>query len=340
LGAHPVFVEVADLHPSGQELFEAEDVLGRRPAALDPSLNLLIDRLTVEGARDGGRTATLFNEPRDGRLFGQGLVHAAILAQPFHVAQSKHALALHSVVMPNVAMSRQTIGARLRDFAALPPLNWTAKELAERLGISYETLRRWINGDMAPNRRRVKAICEILHVSPEWVLLGLSNGHAEKRTGSTLTGLADAPEGPESDDLNRAAQLAIPFLMWSQVTLANLYNDDESLNLINRAPCASASVTRRSKRLAIGDSAMEPLLSVGDSVQIEPDMAAEPGDIVLVRDSAQAHHLREYRARPGGAFEAYPHNPAYATLESVRDGLDVIAVATHFIRELRRRLPP
>jgi len=224
----------------------------------------------------------------------------------------------------------QTIGERLRDYAAGPPLRWTQTQLAKELGVSTETLRKWITGETAPNRARVGRICQVLGVTPEWVVHGMS--HPPDNIPSQI----GAVEG--IDDVNALQMVLVPLLTWSQITLANLYNDDEALNIAPRV-VATARSTRRTKHLQVPDDAMQPTLLIGDSVQVEPGAEAQPGDVVVVKDANARHYLREFRDRGAGEFDAAPHNVTHATLNSKRDGLSVEAVVTHVIRPLRRHGP-
>lgn len=56
--------------------------------------------------------------------------------------------------------------------AAREHKGWTLAQFADQLGVSYETVRKWVVGTTAPNRNRIKRICELLPVSPEWVMFG------------------------------------------------------------------------------------------------------------------------------------------------------------------------
>ena len=227
-------------------------------------------------------------------------------------------------------MPAQTIGERLRDFAAGPPLRWNQKRLATELGVSTETLRKWITGETAPNRARIARICEVLSVTPEWVAHGVSPAVDNIPSQVVLEGI---------DDVNALQLMLVPLLTWSQVALVNLYNDDEALNITPRVVATSKS-TRRTKHLQVADDAMHPTILVGDSVQVEPGLEASPGDVVLVKDVKERRYLREYRDRGAGEFDAAPHNTVHATLQSARDGLTIEAVVTHVIRPLRRLVPP
>lgn len=52
-------------------------------------------------------------------------------------------------------------------------------ELCERLGVSEPTVSRWVNGTRTPNYKYLGGLCEILGVSPAW-LLGLEERQQAK----------------------------------------------------------------------------------------------------------------------------------------------------------------
>jgi hypothetical protein len=74
------------------------------------------------------------------------------------------------------------------------------------------------------------------------------------------------------------------------------------------------------------DDAMAPRVRVGQTIKFDRTIEPRPGDGVLVRDASGAPYFRLYRAGRPGEWEAHALNEAYRPLDSVRDGLQVIAV--------------
>jgi predicted XRE-type DNA-binding protein len=74
------------------------------------------------------------------------------------------------------------------------------------------------------------------------------------------------------------------------------------------------------------DDALSPRLPRGTAVVFERASAAQPGECVLVRDKRGATHMRRYVQGISAAFTAQALNDAYASLDSERDGLVVLAV--------------
>lgn len=227
--------------------------------------------------------------------------------------------------------TEKTITERLLDVATAPPFNMTKKGFAEAIGMSYEGVRKWglPSGASRPNASTLARISEVLgsQATPEWVLFGLGPGPSNAA--------GDSSPKDEPENMKLALLLSIPLLAWSEVGLVSLPNDDPALSKTRRV-MASRSATKRTKQIEVPDDSMAPTLLPGDAVQVEPGETPQPGDVVLVKDGAGKHYIREYRERPR-TFEAHPHNPVFSTLEAVRDGLVVAAVATHYVRPLRRK---
>jgi phage repressor protein C with HTH and peptisase S24 domain len=64
-----------------------------------------------------------------------------------------------------------TIGERLVQYAKAEK-GWNKTQLAAKLEVSYETLRKWVTGEIAPNRNRTAQIADILGVTVEWITHG------------------------------------------------------------------------------------------------------------------------------------------------------------------------
>ena len=74
------------------------------------------------------------------------------------------------------------------------------------------------------------------------------------------------------------------------------------------------------------DDAMAPKASKGTKVQFDRNRSPEPGDALLVKDRAGVVHFREYRLKRSGGWEGFAYNPAYPTLDSDAEPLEVVAV--------------
>ncbi|WP_454731470.1 MULTISPECIES: hypothetical protein [Cupriavidus] len=63
-----------------------------------------------------------------------------------------------------------TIGQRIR--SALMRLDKTPKWLSSQVGVSYETVRKWLSDESAPKRGRVTAVAVALGLSEETLMFG------------------------------------------------------------------------------------------------------------------------------------------------------------------------
>lgn len=165
-------------------------------------------------------------------------------------------------------------------------MNYTMKELAEKVGVSEGTISRWESGDISNMRRdKIVNLAKTLHISPaaimEW-------DEQEQRTNAIRIPV-----------LGRVAA-GIPIEMvedvidWEEI-------DDETAKL---GVIFALSIK--------GDS-MEPRIVSGDVVIVRQQDDAESGDIVIVSvngDDATCKRLRKYK----DGIELVPSNPAYPPL--------------------------
>ncbi len=64
-----------------------------------------------------------------------------------------------------------TISERI--FERLKQLNMTQKEFGERTGILPSTISEWKKNKTNPSSEKIMPICEVLDVTPEWLLSGI-----------------------------------------------------------------------------------------------------------------------------------------------------------------------
>lgn len=89
----------------------------------------------------------------------------------------------------------ETIGARVERLAK-EKKGWTLAQLAAALSVSYETLRKWVKGDTAPNRRRVEHLSKLLESSPDYIVFGVGGGATivQVKTTSKAAGVVEITE--------------------------------------------------------------------------------------------------------------------------------------------------
>lgn len=174
-------------------------------------------------------------------------------------------------------------------------------QLAERLGISFQAVAKVRDGGAFGSANNIKA-AKLLGLNPEW----LATGKGPVRAGE------NSPPAAGTQLSAQAFQgVASAFILPVSVTWEQLMQSKElPERFVIEAP----------------DEALTPSLPRGTSVVFERASTAQPGDCVLVQDSRGARYMRRYVQGVGGAFTAQAINDAYVSLESARDGLQVLAV--------------
>lgn len=166
--------QVAHLHAFGKERLKSEQVMRARPPARDPPLDLLLDRIPVEPATEFSHASNVIDDALD---VGLGVVHAAHLIHVSRVAQQERVQFscddLNPIWCEHPVMN-ESIGARVLR-RAHDLYGWGPQELADAVGVSYETVRKWRSDETAPNRRRMAVLAELLQVSTYWLMTGKSN---------------------------------------------------------------------------------------------------------------------------------------------------------------------
>jgi transcriptional regulator with XRE-family HTH domain len=110
------------------------------------------------------------NAQQLGRLPASDLSSCADRTQHFSVLQLVSALNTEPGLRDISAMD-ETIGMRVAAFAA-KNLDINKMQLAQELGVQYETVRKWVKGSTEPNPTQRKKIADLLGKSEQWVLFG------------------------------------------------------------------------------------------------------------------------------------------------------------------------
>ena len=66
-----------------------------------------------------------------------------------------------------------TIGDKI--FKRMKQLNMSQKEFSERTGISQSTISEWKTKRTNPTSEKIMIICQVLKITPEWLLSGSMN---------------------------------------------------------------------------------------------------------------------------------------------------------------------
>jgi SOS-response transcriptional repressor LexA len=104
----------------------------------------------------------------------------------------------------------------------------------------------------------------------------------------------------------------------------------------------SEEVSRWTFALEITGTSMLPEFRAGDRVIIDPELAPNPGDYVVAKNTSEEATFKKYKLRGIDAsgnniFELVPLNDEYATLRSDIDHLKIIGVMVEHRKKYRRK---
>lgn len=212
--------------------------------------------------------------------------------------------------MATIVQHRLGIVATMVDYkdrlaAAMTDAKVSTRQLAKSIGISYQAVKKVLDGDS----RSFTAInndlaAKRLNVSPTWLATGEEEAQYEQSRTPTALTLAESPKEYNTPP---------PTLKWEHIMQGKL-----------------------PERFAIEivDNSMElsdpPSMRIGDIALFRCCRKEEvkPGDVVLVADREDNLYIRKIQSRTPSRWQAVARNSAYTVLDSVEDGLRVIAVQT------------
>lgn len=209
----------------------------------------------------------------------------------------------------------QTVGERLRDHVAAAK-GWSLAQLASELGVSYETVRKWVTGDNAPNRNRTNQIAELLGKTPEWVLFGtVEDASPEVEPAGQLKPRLHVPvvgevKGGENGFLD---ELQYP-----------VGHGEGFVEFPTSDPNAYAVRVR-------GES-MHPRYRAGEFVVIEPSIEPQEGDDVIVTCVNGRKMLKELSRMRDGEVELRSVNNGFAPITLQADEVDSIQLVAGRVR--------
>lgn len=179
--------------------------------------------------------------------------------------------------------------------------------VAERAGLNPDTLMQVIKGTLLPPRRDGTR-------SPR--SLGNEAARQIEEAFELGVGWFDEADSPT---------VGMPLDMAHVVSLTQF--DDPPL--LNWEDLLNAPLPERFT-LKLPDDAMAPRAPAGTLVRFVRSSEARQGDGVLVRDAAGNVYFRRLQQRTPTHWRAVPANDAFAALDSIADGLVVIAVLTGY----------
>jgi transcriptional regulator with XRE-family HTH domain len=201
-----------------------------------------------------------------------------------------------------------TLGQRLkfaRDRAGI-----TQGELANDAGIKQGDVSKIENGRILKTTA-IARLADVLGVSALWLEIGSGDDQEELAFVQRVD--ADMPllsrKTPSSEGvaqlLIQSARQTAPRLTWEQIQKMETLPEEFELELV--------------------DDAMAGRAPKGSIITFKTADAPAAGEAFLVRDRRGEIYFRECRLKPGGGWIAYAYRPAFPTLDSDEDGLQVIA---------------
>ena len=217
-------------------------------------------------------------------------------------------------------------GERLE--AALKARNTTISQLASGMGVSYQAVKRVIDGlskaFSAANNTKAAAF---LRISPDWLATGQGSMEMGFDANAKPAPLGMRPY-PVISSIQAGAlkEISTPYAPGDGFDVE--YGDDDT--------------SQWSFFLEIEGDSMLPDFRPGDRVLIDPEVTPRPGDFVAARNTKQEATFKKYRVRGLDAsgnevFELVPLNDDYPTLRSDEQHLCVIGTMIEHRRKFRRK---
>ena len=217
-------------------------------------------------------------------------------------------------------------GERLE--AALKARNTTISQLASGMGVSYQAVKRVIDGlskaFSAANNTKAAAF---LRISPDWLATGQGSMEMGFDANAKPVPLGMRPYPVISSvQAGILKEIAVPYGPGDGFDVE--FGDDDT--------------SKWSFFLEIEGDSMLPDFRQGDRVLIDPEVTPRPGDFVAARNTKQEATFKKYRVRgidESGAeiFELVPLNDNYPVLRSDEHHLVVIGTMIEHRRKFRRK---
>ena len=217
-------------------------------------------------------------------------------------------------------------GERLE--AALKARNTTISQLASGMGVSYQAVKRVIDGlskaFSAANNTKAAAF---LRISPDW----LATGQGSMEMGFDANA-KPVPLGMRPYPVISCVQAG----MLKEINVP--YGPGDGFDV----EFGDDDTSKWSFFLEIEGDSMLPDFRPGDRVLIDPEVTPRPGDFVAARNTKQEATFKKYRVRGidelgAEIFELVPLNDNYPVLRSDEHHLVVIGTMIEHRRKFRRK---
>lgn len=229
------------------------------------------------------------------------------MASVFSMAQLNHALLLNASMFYRRKTMLSGMGSYADRFkAGLARPGKTRRGVADAMGITPQAVRAILIGETkSATATNNAAAASYFGCHPTWLATG--HGHPNWQD--------ESPVGGAPTQI-RGGLAHLPILSPATVTPSHKWGDI--------VPTSTPDVFS----VALPDDSMAPDLPKGSVITFAAATTAKSGEGVLLTDKDGSMYFRQYRARTATAWQAVAKNPDYLPLDSVIDGLTVIAVMT------------
>lgn len=179
----------------------------------------------------------------------------------------------------------------------------TRKALAEAFGVTYETLRKWVEGESAPSRNRAADLAELLGVRPESFMHGVMPSVNQNLSGDP----AHLARPVSYGSVILGSPTDLPVVKWR----------DSNMLIGHARFCVIAP-----------DDSMQPVVLEGMKVDFDSTLTPLNKDVVLVEDNTGDWYIRTYLRAPNERWKAKAEHSDYVMMDNDGDGLKVLAVMT------------
>ncbi len=202
-------------------------------------------------------------------------------------------------------MEKETTGERIR--FRRKALNLTQKAVAEKISVSHVAISQWEKEETLPRGENLLRLAEALGCAPAWLVDG---------------------DGPVFT-VQTQTQSGLPVLEREQVSL---WLSEANQVEIHRRVQSDRDYSGASFALVLWDSALSPQCLRGDLLIIDPEVAPQPGDLVLALCEERDMVARKYRARSHDSFELVPLNEDFPPLSSTEQSLVLLGTLMEWRR--------
>ena len=206
-------------------------------------------------------------------------------------------------------MKKESAGERIR--SRRKALKLTQQAIAQHIGVSHVAVSQWEKEETVPRGENLLRLAEWLQCTAAWIIDGDGEVFAAPLQVAPLATL------PLISLTQASGWLSEQRLLLQQQATRFLYSDSD--------------VSEAALAVTLVDESMQPDYRPNDVLIFDPQIAAQPGDVVLAR-----HHnemlVRIYRQQSGDIFTLRPLNDDYPLRHSDQAESTVIGVLV----EMRR----